>query len=561
MNAPGERTLKVGHGVFDPLRGELVLGDRTVKLRPRTAVLLSYLVQHPNRAVGKDELMQAVWPDVVVTEDSLVQCVKEIRHALGEAGHDWIRTLPRVGYAFVASDLSQQQLTAAPPAESPADPHAAPPAPVRWRLVAGLGVLALVIAGATGWRSWPGSPLASASAPPRSFVVLPIVNLTGDPAQDRAADDMTEAVTDIFGRGLLKVVAPSTASTYKGQLVDVRSVGTKLNVRYVVQGALRMDESRPVLTLRMADASNAVQLWQQELPIGPGWSQHLREDVDGITTAFINAMRTADAQRSGNPDAVKSAELVSRARDLLRGPPATTETERQQQVQALLEQALRLHDESASAWALLAFAYLYDVRFSSDRARKVKQAVAAAERSVELAPTSVPANITRGWVYIEEGRPAQALRMFDRAVELNPKDAWGLASRGYGLIHLGRPQEALESVRQAMRLSPNDPKLVRWHTFEGMALLQLGQHGAAVQPLAHGATATPPHAFAHLYLASALALSGRVEEARAQVARFQQLRPDFTLRRWRAVEVSDAREFLAQREHIYEGLRRAGMPE
>ena len=86
MNAPGERTLKVGHGVFDPLRGELVLGEHCVKLRPRTAVLLSYLVQHAGRAVSKEELMQAVWPDVVVTEDSLVQCVKEIRQALGETG-------------------------------------------------------------------------------------------------------------------------------------------------------------------------------------------------------------------------------------------------------------------------------------------------------------------------------------------------------------------------------------------------------------------------------------------------------------------------------------------
>lgn len=547
MNAPGERTLKVGHGVFDPLRGELVLGGRTARLRPRTAVLLAYLAQHPGRTLGKDELMQAVWPDVVVTEDSLVQCVKEIRHALGADGRDWIRTLPRQGYAFVA-DTS--------------DPQGAAPQPAtdRWRLIA-VGLLAVVLAGVVAWRFVPASPDSGGSAPPRSFVVLPIVNLTGDPAQDRAVQDMTEAITDTFGRGLLKVVAPSTAAAYKGQPVDVRGIGTTLNVRYVVQGALRMDETQPVLTVRMADASNAVQLWQQDLRVGPGWSQQLREDVDGITTAFINAMRTADARRTGNPDAVKSAELVSRARDLLRGPPATTESERQLQVQALLEQAMRLHDQSAAAWAILAGTYLHDVRFSPDRARKLKQAVAAAERSVELAPTSVPSRITRGWVYIEEGRPAQALKMFDRAVELNPRDAWGVASRGYGLLHLGRPQEALESVRQAMRLSPNDPRLVRWHTFEGMALLHLGQDTAAVQPLAHGAGATPPYSFAHLYLASALALSGRIEEARAQVARFQQERSGFTLSRWRALELSDAREFLEQRERVYEGLRRAGMLE
>jgi DNA-binding winged helix-turn-helix (wHTH) protein/TolB-like protein/predicted Zn-dependent protease len=548
MNAPGERTLKVGHGLFDPLRGELVLDGRTVKLRPRTAVLLSYLVQHPGRSLGKDELMRAVWPDVVVTEDSLVQCVKEIRHAFGEAGRDWIRTLPRLGYAFVAESPEHLQRAAAPPATS------------RWRLLVAVGMLAVVLAVVVAWRFVP-QPNSSAFGPPRSFVVLPIANLTGDPAQDQAVEDMTEAITDTFGRGLLTVVAPSTAATYKGQPVDVRSLGARLKVRYVLQGALRLDESQPVLTLRMADASTAVQLWQQELRIAPGWSQQLREDLNGVTTEFIHEMRSADARHDGNPDAIKSAELVRRARNLLRGPPATTETERQLQVQALLEEALRLHDQSASAWAVLAFAYLHDVHFSSDRARKLERAVAAAERSLKLAPTSVPAHVTRGWVNIEEGRRAQALKMFDRAIELNPKDAWAVVSRGYGLLQAGRAQEALEAVRQGMRLSPNDPKLVRWHTFEGMALLHLGQDTAAVQSLARGATDAMPHRFAHLYLASALALAGRIEEARAQVALFPQLYPGLTVSRWRALEVSDAPEFLKQRERVYEGLRRAGMPE
>lgn len=549
MNAPSERRLQVGNGLFDPLRGELVLGGRVMKLRPRTAVLLGYFVQHPGRTLGKDELMRAVWPDAIVTEDSLVQCVKEIRQALGAAGHDWIRTLPRLGYAFVADSPGNLR------------PAQAPPARAGWRLPLAVGLLAVVFAGVVAWRFVPASPNSSNSAPPKSFVVIPIVNLTGDPAQERAAQDMTEAITDTFGRSLMKVVAPSTAAAYRGQSVDVRSLGAKLNVRYVVQGVLRTDEARPVLTLRMADASTAVQLWQQDVRIGPGWTQQLREDVDGVTTSFINAMRVADARHSGNPDAVKAAELVSRARALLRGPPATTETDRQLEVQALLEESLRYDDNSAAAWAILASSYLHDVRFSPERAGKLKRAVAAAERSVNLAPTSVPALVTRGWVYVEEGRTVQALKTFDRAIELNPKDAWAIVSRGYALFQAGRAQEALEAIRQGIRLSPDDPKLVRWQAFEGMALLHLGQDAAAVQPLAQGSTATPPPPFVHLYLASALAHSRRIEEARAQVAQFPQRYPGVTLSRLRALEISDAPEFLKQRERVYEGLRHAGMPE
>ena len=103
MTMPNERLLQVGGGWFDPLAGDLTLDGETTRLRPRTAALLAYLVRHADRVVGKDELLQSVWSDVIVTEDSLVQCVKEIRRALGHAGHDWIRTVPRQGYAFVAS--------------------------------------------------------------------------------------------------------------------------------------------------------------------------------------------------------------------------------------------------------------------------------------------------------------------------------------------------------------------------------------------------------------------------------------------------------------------------
>jgi tetratricopeptide (TPR) repeat protein len=229
-------------------------------------------------------------------------------------------------------------------------------------------------------------------------------------------------------------------------------------------------------------------------------------------------------------------------------------------VQALLEEALR-HNESPATWGMLAWTYVHDVRFSPDRPRKLKRAVEAAERSVKLAPTSDTALTIRGLVYLEEGRLVLALKMFERAIVLNPKNAWAIASRGSGLLHLGRPQEALESVRQAMRLSPNDPGFTRWQTMEGMALLHLGEGTAAVQSLTQGLKAPTPHPFVHLYLASALAFSGRIEEARALVAQFPQLYPGVTVSRWRALEVSDAPEFLKQRERVYEGLRRAGMPE
>lgn len=541
MNAPGERKLQVGHGLFDPLRGDLSLGGRTIRLRPRTAALLSHLVQHRDRVVSKDELMRAVWPDVVVTEDSIGHCVKEIRQALGENGREWIRTLPRQGYAFVADPPEQQQ------------PTAAQPWAPRWRLLAAFGLLAMALASALAWRFWPASPAPEWSV---SIVVLPIANLTGDSAQDRAADELTEAITDVLGRGRVKVIALSTARTYKDKPVDVRNVGEQLGVRYVLQGSLRKDEARP-LRLRLADAATSIQLWQQDFKVSPGFPE-LREDVPGgILPALGNQLIRAEARRSGSPDIMRAAELVDQARAVLRG--AGSETEKNLRAQALLEQAVRLNDDLGTAWVVLAGTYLHDLRFSPTRQEQLKRAGEAIERAVKLIPTSDGVLAVQSRVYYEQGRLAEALKLSERSIELNPSNATAMGMRGWTLLALARPQEALVQIETAMRTSPRDPTLPGLQMAAGVAHLHLAQDAAAVQALAQAAKAMPQSALARLYLAGALGAAGRVDEARAEMAQFEQLRPGFTLSRFRAAEQSSAPAFLKQRQRLYEGLRRAGM--
>jgi DNA-binding winged helix-turn-helix (wHTH) protein len=88
MNAPGPRCYAFDRFHFDPLRGRLTNGGTAIDLRPKSVAVLHYLLAHPHRLVGKDELLGAVWGKVVVTEDSLVQCVRDIRHALGTTTSD-----------------------------------------------------------------------------------------------------------------------------------------------------------------------------------------------------------------------------------------------------------------------------------------------------------------------------------------------------------------------------------------------------------------------------------------------------------------------------------------
>ena len=78
-----------------------------IKLRPKVYETLKYLVEHPGRLIGKQELMQAVWPDAFVTDDSLVQCTLELRRALDDRSQQLLKTVPRRGYLFTAEVIQR----------------------------------------------------------------------------------------------------------------------------------------------------------------------------------------------------------------------------------------------------------------------------------------------------------------------------------------------------------------------------------------------------------------------------------------------------------------------
>jgi tetratricopeptide (TPR) repeat protein len=126
---------------------------------------------------------------------------------------------------------------------------------------------------------------------------------------------------------------------------------------------------------------------------------------------------------------------------------------------------------------------------------------------------------------------------------------------------LGRAQETRAHVEKAMRLSPRDPFLFQWHFFIGLADVYLGQVVRGIESLRKTVEINPNWGHSHFILAGALALAGLLEEAAEVCAVARRLAPYFTIAKFRAEAISDNPVFLAQREHFYEGLRLAGVPE
>src|SRR5262245_10037071 len=129
MDEVTRRPLEFAGYVLDVTRRSLCAGGREVDLRPKSFDVLAYLVENPGRLVVKDEIMRAVWPDVIVTDESLTRCVSDVRQAIDDGAQKIIRTIPRRGYMFAASvargDLASYA-NGSPLAPLPTDPAPSP---------------------------------------------------------------------------------------------------------------------------------------------------------------------------------------------------------------------------------------------------------------------------------------------------------------------------------------------------------------------------------------------------------------------------------------------------
>lgn len=424
-----------------------------------------------------------------------------------------------------------------------------------------LGVLlAAALVGGIAWQRRP----SSVPGPAPSILVLPLANRTQGAVADDVVDELTERLTGSLSRvpGML-VIASGTAFSFKGQPVDARRIGTELGVRYVLEGSLRQQPPRTALDVRLVDASNAAQLWSEQFNAESGDTAALRDEVLArvANSLGLRLMRVeADRSRRERPLDPGAADLQTRALAALRWAGQGEEGIRQ--ARQLLEQAVQRDPQLAEAWSLLAMTYLDHIRFSPAREQLLQLASQAAERARTLAPDTALTHEALGKVHYNQGnRMAQALQAFERGLELSPNDPVLHSQRAATLGMLGRAAEGLPEIERAMRLSPRDPLLPNWLMIQGAILLNLKREGEAVAPLERSVQANPRSVLAHLYLAGAYGLTGATQGAQAQAALLQASMPGFTITRMREREPSDHPVYRAQREHLYEGLRRAGIPE
>jgi TolB-like protein/class 3 adenylate cyclase len=398
--------------------------------------------------------------------------------------------------------------------------------------------------------------------PPRlSIVVLPFANIGGDPEQEYFVDGVTESLTTDLSRiaGSF-VIARNTAFTYKGKPIDVKQIGRDLNVRYVLEGSVQRSGNRLRVNVQLIDAESGNHLWAERFdkPVADlfDMQDEIVARLANTLSAELIALEARRAERSPDPD---SLDLYFQGQAWMNRGMIP---EYLKQAHRLFDSALALSPDNVDALVGLAWTDSYMAgSFAADRPARLAAAEAAVTRALALAPNHAGAHFVLGTIQAFTNRAAQGIAECEHALALDRNLFTAHQTMAGAKTFIGRAEESEYHILEALRLSPRDTQAYGWMAIAGAAKLYLGRDEEAVAWLRRAVEANRNSATQHFWLAASLAQLGRIEEARATAQAGLSLDPTFTIHRFRAGASSDNPTYLAQRERIYEGMRKAGVPE
>jgi TolB-like protein/class 3 adenylate cyclase/tetratricopeptide (TPR) repeat protein len=423
-------------------------------------------------------------------------------------------------------------------------------------------VRAFAIRGA-GPRVSPDVTITAASVSKLSLVVLPFANLGGGADQDYFVDGLTEDLTTELSRLPESfVIACNTAFTFKGKPIDVKRIGRELGVRYVLEGSVRKSGQRVRVNAQLIDAETGGHLWadrfDREVTDLFALQDAVTMELAGVLGVKLIEAESRRSKRKLNPDAL-DLEMQARAA-WNRGWSRENITA----ANRLYDQALELDPDNMPALTGLATGLAISVvsLWTETREADLRRAEALASRARALDPHDASSRYAMGFVRRMQNRFDEAISELEAAVRLNPNMHLAYDTLGFTKALVGRGEEALSHFANAIRLSPRDPMLFIGYFGFGWAQFLLGNDDQAAEMLRKSIALNPGYSPAHLFLTAAYAMQDRIEEAHDAHAAYLRTNPAVnTITLLRANALSTHPVYMAQRERLYEGMRRAGMLE
>lgn len=522
MNLAGEgQTYCFGRFTIDTRRSCLRGPEGAeISLAPKPFDLLVVLVRNAGRTLAKEALLDAVWPGIHVSEDSLFQAVREARRAIGDEPGRILRSVPRRGYILDALVVDAPSTLITPAA----------------------------------------TPLTLALPTDRpSLVVLPFQNMTGDSEHDYFADGMVEDITAALSRTRwFFVIARNSAFAYKNCPVDMRKIGRDLGIRYIVQGSVRRSGANVRIGCQLVEAESREQVWADRFD-GDLADVFALQDriVEAVAGAIEPTVRIAEISRTRRKPAgnLDGYDCYLRAHALVDTFTRDAVTE----MLDLCKRAVALDPSLTRAWALGSRAYiqLYTHGWWTWSEAERVQAMAWAKRGLATDPQDSLMLAEAGQVYAWwGGQLDRGIALLDEAISANPYLVEPLLKSGVVRTRAGQTAQAREHSHRALRLSPHDTR--RYAIFEALAMSHLLDRDLKeAHSWAQRAVQNNPNYLAGWRTLASIAGHLGITEAEVAVKRIREIWPESSVALYRELFPISAQEMW---EFVFDGLRRAGLP-
>jgi TolB-like protein/DNA-binding winged helix-turn-helix (wHTH) protein len=547
MSQANDDTLHFAGFQLSPSLRKLSAVAGEIELRAKSFDVLLYLAASPGRVISKTELLDAIWPDVTVSDESLERCISDIRAAISDDDRKIVKTVARRGYILAADVKSSPTFENVPQRKA-------------WLPYVALSV-AVLLGILFSYRML--TPLAER---PQLLAVLPLQNASGQASQVYFADGLTEDIASTLTRlKSVGVVALGSSSKFKDSKESMVAIGERLGAAFLLTGSIKQASSNITLSLQLIDAATGAQIWTGKYDGVPGEfidaksrlvatiaktldSQITKAELDRISGKPIENLTAYDLVLKGNAALAnihleKRGEAIAAARSFYQSA-ATADPRSSPAAEGLANSYLMAWLEPSPGHAL-------NQEFRSPNI--LKWAGDYARQAIELDGTSASARATLGWVLYWQHGPAEALALFDRANEIDP----GRADWRYGLMlsHGGRAIEAEAYMKRLMQIDPLFPP--RYNYLLGKAYYFQGRYKEALPLIRQAAAEMPTHRPSHVLLAAVASDLGMKDELPKYKEDIFKLIPDFTIESWlKFIKFSDA----GYEDRMRQALLSTGLP-
>lgn len=556
--------LQIGEWQLLVAAHELRGNGKILRLEPRVADLLHYLAGRAGQPVSRGELLEALWPGMVVSDEALTNAVNKLRRALGDdrLNPRVIETIPKAGYRLIAPVQSCPPART-PPSTDDSDTRVTGSHRSRWlvfivivMLVAGTATVLVSQRLQTGTGPNGDTPVAldngGAGTGHPALAVLPFNNLGEIPAEEYFVDGITDdVITRLAKHPGLRVIARDSAFFYKGKSLEPEVIAERLGVSFMLRGSIRREGELLKINVWLIDVGAGSHLW----------AEHYETGVDGLfevqnqITRHVVRLLAHDEQ----PDPVRETDNPRAYDNLLLGRHHFYKFESAAEnliARACFEEAIRLDDGFATARAMLAWTYAFEAMngWTDDRPASLKQAETIASRALAIQPALPLAYYVRGLSYREQFEYVKALVEAQRCIDYEPNDANCRVLTATLLYYAGRPEAGLELIREAMQINPHHP--YNYHFHLGQAYFVLHRYREAIDTLRRGLASNPASERLRVWLAASLAQAGEFDAAQWEAEQVRTTNPDFSLQR-----IAQAFPFKepGDIEHFLAALRLAGL--